>query len=122
MITLLVDEGHAFDYLSILQIKLDLDKDNVLKYSTFNLCKQHLIEQIGINKFETIIDSQEYKDCYEANKQTFDAVDDAKLDKVPASYVDKCNFKRFVAKQKLQSAFFDEQLSEVKIGYDRYKD
>ena len=80
-----------------------------------------LTENLGDEITETILASDEYKEVYEANKLTFDAVDKAKDDSVPASYVDKCNYKRMLAKKELQSKFFNTNLSEIKIGYERHK-
>ena len=41
----------------------------------------------------------------------------AKVDKVKASYVDSCNYQRYLAKKSLQEKFFSASLKEIKIGY-----
>jgi len=120
MISILVDEAYAFDFLAILQIKSDLDFENKIKKFNFMKCYDHLKSQIGEKLFSAIFHSLEYKECYDANFETFKAVDLAKTDAVPASYVDNCNYKRHLAKQKIQKKFFNEDLSEVKIGYEQY--
>jgi len=119
MIYLPVDESYAFDYLSILELKYKMDLENPQKKSNFNVCYDYLREQLG-ERFIPIIESDEYKECLMANMMTFRAVDQAKTDKVSASYVDKCNFRRHTAKQALQKKFFHADLTETKIGYEIY--
>jgi hypothetical protein len=118
MIKITVDEAYAFDYYSILHLK---HNSGYLPLETLQIAKNDLIENLGIEVVETILSSSEYDDVYEANKLTFDAVDKAKDDSVPASYVDKCNYKRMLAKKTLQSKFFNTDLSEIKIGYEQHK-
>jgi hypothetical protein len=118
MIKITVDEAYAFDYYSILHLKYN---NGYLSLETLQIAKNDLIENLGNEIAETILASDEYKEVYEANKLTFDAVDKAKDDSVPASYVDKCNYKRMLAKKELQSKFFNTNLSEIKIGYERHK-
>lgn len=119
MIYLLVDESYAFDYLSILELKYKMDLENPQKKSNFNACYDYLKEQLS-DLFLSIIESDEYKECLKANMMTFKAVDQAKTDEVPASYVDRCNFRRHTAKQALQNKFFHTDLTETKIGYEIY--
>ena len=66
------------------------------------------------------MESVEYKKLYEVNTKTFEAVDDAKEDGVKASYVDKCNYERYLAKVALQERFFpEEDMKENKLGYEK---
>jgi hypothetical protein len=118
MIKITVDEAYAFDYYSILEIKY---KNNYIKLETIDITKEDLISQLSIEIFEKIINSEEYENLIKANELTFNAVDDAKTDKVPASYVDKCNYQRMLAKKDLQKKFFDQELTETKIGYNKLK-
>jgi len=118
MIKITVDEAYAFDYYSILHLKYN---NGYLPLETLQIAKNDLIENLGVEFVETILSSPKYKDVYEANKLTFDAVDKAKDDSVPASYVDKCNYQRMLAKKELQLKFFNTNLSEIKIGYERHK-
>lgn len=116
MVNLLVDEAFAFDYLAILKLKADkgyIDKKSIKR--NFD----HLKQQIGEKLFNTIIESDQFKKLYDANSVTFDAVDAAKEDKLLASEVDKTNFFRMLAKTELQKHFFNTDLQEVKIGYER---
>ena len=118
MINVKVSEGYAFDYLAILQIKCEIDPKK--NFGNFAACVTNMIDEIDDNVlWSTIMDSVEYKKLYEVNRKTFEAVEDAKEDGVPASYVDKCNYERYLAKVDLQERFFpEEKITERKIGYN----
>jgi hypothetical protein len=115
MIKITVDEAYAFDYYSILHLKYN---NGYLPLKTLQIAKNDLIENLGIELVEIILNSNEYNNIYSANKLTFEAVDKAKNNSVSASYVDECNYKRTIAKKNLQSKFFNTNLSEIKIGYE----
>ena len=113
MINLLVDEAYSFDFLRIFYIKIN----NIdLKLKAWSECKDYIKDQIT-DKFNKIIRSKEYKTLLKANQKTFKAVDKAKMDKIKASYVDSCNYERYLAKKALQEKFFSTFLKETKIGY-----
>lgn len=116
MIKLSVDEAYAFDFLSILELKKQKgsDVDHYLDH-----IKNEIIAQIGTEKFQSIVNSQEYYDLLDSNNQTFEAVDKAKTDQVSASHVDKCNYQRMISKGILQKKFFSSSLNEKKIGYEK---
>jgi hypothetical protein len=116
MLKITVDEAYAFDYYSILKLKREngSDIDQVI-----DLIKYDIINYIGEIKFNLIINSKEYENLYLSNKNTFDAVDKAKTDQVLASHVDRCNYLRMIHKKELQSKFFSNDLSEVKLGYEK---
>jgi hypothetical protein len=116
MIKITVDEAYAFDYYAILQIKKEYGS-NVNE--TIVAIKSDLIDSVGLEKYETIINSEIYLKLYDSNKETFIAVDKAKTDEVLASYVDKCNYKRMILKKELQNKFFSNSLSETKLGYEK---
>jgi hypothetical protein len=113
MINLLVDEGYAFDYLSILEIKSSKNGNKM----AYNHCKENIISQIGLYEFLEIESSQEYKDLLEANFVTFNLVDAVKLNPCLGQEVDKSNYTRFLKKQALQKKFFGSSGQEIKIGY-----
>ena len=117
MINLLVDEAYAFDYLSILEVKKEKSKTS---NDTWNTCYMYLKNQFDSQKWLSIINSEEYKDMIKANQLTFIAVNKAKNNEVTAQYVDYCNYQRHVAKQNFQKKFFTSDLSELKIGYEKY--
>lgn len=116
MISLIVDEAYAFDYLSILAIKKDFSEQNLRLWFE---CEQNLKRQFSESDWLRIIESKEYKAIVDANKKTFDAVDKAKTNDVTAQYVDYCNYERYLAKKQLQETFFSKSISEFKIGYDK---
>lgn len=116
MISLIVSEAYALDYLAILEVKADKfpTKENLKnKHTTLD----NLSKELGKRKFVNIISSPEYKELYEVNKHLFELVDLAKKDEVLASEVDAGVFNRWKAKRKLQDKFFKEKLSEQKLGY-----
>jgi hypothetical protein len=117
MITLLVDEAYAFDYLSILDVK---KQKSSLSNDAWLKCYVHLQNQFDSEKWSSMIHSDEYKNMIKANELTFDAVDKAKNNEVTAQHVDYCNYQRHTAKQNFQNKFFNSDLSEVKIGYEKY--
>ena len=117
MINILVDEAYAFDYLSILEVKKQ--KSSISNDAWAN-CYIHLQNQFDNEKWLYIINSKEYENMIKANELTFDAVDKAKNNEVTAQYVDNCNYQRHAAKQNFQKKFFISDLSELKIGYEKY--
>jgi len=119
MITLLVDEAYAFDYLSILEVKRGKSSNNNQAWLN---CWSHLQNQFESEKWLSMIYSEEYKNMVKANLLTFEAVDKAKNDEVTARYVDYCNYQRHIAKENFQKKFFNTNLSELKIGYEKYTD
>ena len=116
MVTLLVDEAYAFDYISILTIKKSKGSEVSGELDT-NV--KAVKSQLGDDLFLKIITSEEYIRLYESNIKTFGAVDAAKNDSVLASYVDGCNYQRMICKRNLQEKYFSSGLRETKIGYGR---
>jgi hypothetical protein len=116
MINLNVDEAYAFDYLSILEIKKEKYSNNTQWLD----CWLYLQNQFESEKWLSMIHSEEYKNMIKANLLTFDAVDKAKNNEVTAQHVDYCNYQRHTAKQNFQKKFFTSDLSELKIGYEKY--
>ena len=121
MVSILVDEAYAFDYLAILLIKYDFSK-NKLILTKAEECTEHIQSQIGKKKMEEILSSDEFKKLLDANKETFAWVDKAKTDSCKASDVDKSNYERCKARNALQEKFFSNKISEVKFGYEIYKE
>jgi len=118
MVNILVDEAYAFDYLAILQLKVD---KGYLKQEDINPDIQFVKTQVGPTLYHEVVTSSVYKQLCKANVKTFDAVDAAKEDKILASEVDRCNYGRSVAKRLLQEQFFGGNLRETKIGYEKLK-
>ena len=120
MISILVDEAYAFDYLAILEIKYDYSRDDKILEKIVD-CKDHLKKQLGDELFSLIVKSNEYEDLIAANKRTFEWVDKAKTDSCKASDVDKSNYERCKARNALKERFFANEISEVKFGYQAYE-
>jgi hypothetical protein len=118
MVSINVDEAYAFDYLSILEVK---KQKSSLGIETWSKCYVNLQIQFNSEKWFLMINSEEYKNMIKANELTFEAVDKAKNNEVTAQYVDYCNFQRYTAKQNFQKKFFNSDLSEIKIGYNKYE-
>ena len=117
MINLLVDEAYAFDYLSILEVK---KQKSSISNDAWAKCYAYLQNQFDNEKWLHMMHSKEYENMIKANELTFDAVDKAKNNEVTAQRVDYCNYQRHVAKQNFQKKFFTSDLSELKIGYEKY--
>ncbi len=117
MINILVDEAYAFDYLSILEVK---KRKSYFSIEAWEKCYTYLQKQFDFEKWLLMIHSHEYENMIKANELTFDAVEKAKNNEVTAQYVDYCNYQRHLAKQNFQKKFFISDLSELKIGYEKY--
>ena len=117
MINLLVDEAYAFDYLSILEIK---KQKSSISNNAWIKCYVYLQNQFDNEKWSHMMHSKEYESMIKANELTFDAVNKAKNNEVTAQHVDYCNYQRHSAKQNFQKKFFTSDLSELKIGYEKY--
>lgn len=107
MINLPVDEGYAYDYLAILEVKL---RNGVGKIGDVLLCASQIRDQVGQDLHTKIIESDYFKDCLRVNQLTFDAVDGAKQDTVKASVVHNLNYERYLAKTRLQNEFFPSSI------------
>ena len=117
MINLLVDEAYAFDYLSVLEVK---KQKSSISNDAWIKCYEYLQNQFDNEKWLCMIHSKEYESMIKANELTFNAVDKAKNNEVTAQHVDYCNYQRHSAKQNFQKKFFTSDLSELKIGYEKY--
>lgn len=120
MITISLDEGYIFDLLSISQVKMAkaTEAETIKKVNaSYWKLRDEIISQIGQDKFNSISLSEEYRELFKANEKTFDLVDKAKESEGLAKEVDKSNYERYLCKVNLQKKFFDNEVSETKIGY-----
>jgi hypothetical protein len=107
MISIIVDEGYAYDYLAILAVK-----GNKPYHDT---TYEHIESQIGRELHKKITESREFHDLYDANVQTFNAVELARYWEISAKEVDSCNMTRYNCKVALQNKFFpDKKVVETK--------
>lgn len=114
MISLLVDECYAFDYLSILEVKKNINLEKNEK--AWEECFKYLRDQIP-DLSTVIIASNEYKELYDANLLTFNAVAKARSgESISAKEVDDLNILRYNKKLSLQKKYFSETIvREVKL-------
>ena len=113
MISLPLDEGYAFDYLSILEVKTQ--KTSSVSKDYLESCKSHIVSQIGEDLFCEIYFSKEYSDLHESNLMTFEAIERLRSDKeITAKEIDDLNSVRFVCKKDLQRKFFKSETKETK--------
>lgn len=107
MLTISVDPGYAFDYLSILEVKGDT--------SGWNRTAEELERQV--KDFDLLINSSEYHAVRRANSDVFNLVSMASTDRCKASDVDRANQARFFAKKRFQDKFFPgSTMTEVKTS------
>jgi hypothetical protein len=109
VLNLEVEEGYAYDYLSILEVKLHkLRTENAKKL--FLNCLSNIEKQVGVDLHKKIYLSSEYIDLYDANLNTFNFVELARYHKVDAKEVDASNMQRYNCKRKLQQKFFPNKM------------
>ncbi len=114
MITILVDEAYAYDYLAILNVK----HKKINNHKTMEarcLCNEHLLNQIEQEKHLQILSSEEFKNLFDANYEIFDAVEKSRYGEISAKEVDDLNMKRYHCKVALQNKFFPSiEVTELK--------
>lgn len=115
MLNLIVDESYAFDYLSILKVKSIKLNDSLSKYN-YSTCEISIQNQLGINKYNEIIDSCEYKNILNINFILFDLISNIRIYNVSPDTIDTHNHLRHIYKSKLQSKFFINSLTEQKTN------
>jgi hypothetical protein len=124
MIKVTIDEASAFDMLSILEIKLigewRMEQAKKKKLNeNYELLKGEIIEQIGEDKYNEILDSEEYRFLLASNNVVFQMIDKVKESKAreaqTAKVVQSMNDDRFRLKSKLQTQFFNNKLIEQKL-------
>lgn len=124
MIFLQFDECYAFDCFAVTHIKLHKERtmNNLSNYERFF----SLIEsQIGYNKMNEVLSSEEYINLFKANEKLFNGFNFIKTEEgknTLAVDLDKINYERHLAKICLQNKYFPQHpIKEVKIGYDEKK-
>lgn len=112
MISINVDEGYAYDFLAILNVKKNKALNN--SEEAFRICFKQIENQVGPILHSAILNSNEYKSLLEANEETFNAVEKARYGSISAKEVDNLNMKRYHCKISLQKKFFMTDASEQK--------
>jgi len=117
MIKVSLDESYVFDILSIYQVKELKSPQNPIHVENFNKLYSEIAQQIGKEKIDLILDSEEYLNLLKANSDTFNLVDAVKTDPCLGKEVDQSNYNRYQKKVALQEKFFQSKVTETKIGY-----
>jgi hypothetical protein len=101
----MTDEGFAFDYLAILEVKKN---NNPAQSHIWMNCVAYMSSQFPKEFWDSLISSKEYSDMVEINQKVFNAVEQARYGEITAKEVDNCNMERYNAKQKFRNKFFPE--------------
>lgn len=120
MINLLVDECFCIDYYSILEVKAKKINSNNNIDNLYN-CYNNLEREIGTDKLNSILISQEYHQLLNINLEIFEMLDRAKTEQksIYIEEADFLNFKRFELKCVIQKKFFNNCPKETKINYGK---
>lgn len=111
MINLSVDEAYAFDYLSILHVKKEINPNST---DNWDKCYDYIQGQISEELMDKIMNSKEYFNMIDANRITFNAVEQARYGSITAKQVDEANMLRYKRKLEFQAEFFNNKLTEIK--------
>lgn len=112
-----LDWCSIFDIFAIYEIKAyrlenGAKREAVLK-SVENLWNE-MDKQLGTQTLYKIYQSYQYRNLYETNREVWDSVDLAEIDKISAKQVADLNTKRFYYKNQLQLKFFHTSTTEQK--------
>ena len=119
MIKLSLDESYCFDYLSILETKCIKENEQNIELNDNKIkCIFEIMNQIGTELYDKIINSPEYKELFNTNYKLFSIIDLAKKGGIDALVIDKMNHERFKIKKKMQEKFFGTKVREIKLGYE----
>ncbi len=120
MLKVSLDEGYAFDILSIYYVKAlyaDTPERRLISMKALKTMRAELEMQIGTEKLESILDSFYFKDLIDANKDTFNLVEEVrKSEEGLAKKLDTSNLRRYYCKVRLQEHFFESSPVEVKTN------
>ncbi len=125
------DIGGWFDELAIFEVKIVLCKGPKQQQNreNFNKLAAEIKDCVGKDKFDEIINSNEYFNLYDFNIQIFNLVDklnnynkNGNLEnweiKDTGLEINDLNYNRYLAKINLQKKFFNTEIKETKIGYE----
>lgn len=122
MIRVSVDEGYAYDMLSIMQVKIAKHGRDIGNLDNAHRLERELVEQVGATRHTDVMASDEYTGLYHTNLQLFNHIDAMKARPShpdDGMAVDRLNHQRFLSKRAVQTRFFpDSAVSERKIGYE----
>ena len=114
MLSISLDEGIVFDVLAITIVKQRI-KPSENNNGIINQMKREISSQIGQEKVDIILESEEFKELIKINADVFDLVDRAQNGNGLARDVQDGNYKRYKQKTLLQKKFFDTPIKEEKM-------
>ena len=116
MLKISLDEAYVFDLLAINEVKMANstgDKRQSL-INSYSKLADEIQSQIGKELFDQIVKSVQYLELKIANEKVFKLVDRASEEEL-ANITYQANHERYIKKTDLQSKFFSEKLTEVKV-------
>jgi hypothetical protein len=119
MVRIDLDEGYAYDLLSIAAVKV-AKKPVEQNLRNHHRLEDQLVSQVGGLVHSRILSSEEYNALYHTNLALFNHIDDMKAREPrlsDAQLVDQYNYARYTHKRAIQERFFGTALNEQKIGY-----
>ena len=118
-IKLSLDIGYCFDVLAINEVKYlkakSLESQDKLLGNISDVAGE-IIEQVGLDLFNKVIESEEYQRLFDSNLKTFELVGMAEETEGIGQLVAIANIERFKDKTRLQRKFFNTEPTEVKIS------
>lgn len=116
MIKLTLEEGYAFDVFAICQVKYKMIHSRYKEIGQqLAVLTDEIVGQIGERRFLEITESPEYQALFEANRKTFELVEECRRGEDGlAKRTDAANLERHKAKNALQTKFFGTNLKEIK--------
>lgn len=121
MIKIGVDEGYAYDMLSIQQVKHEKSASAKTEETMVQLGDDIIATAGGSSHFDILL-SKEYQDLIDTNRKLFELIDELNKHSADCScygcQVNRLNYVRFLCKRALQAKFFPENApTEQKLGY-----
>lgn len=116
MLKISLDEAYVFDMLSVFYVKIKklTGEKLLLTLEKYADMANEVIDQIGVEKYNDMTLSAEFKSMIDANLKIFELIDKSKNDTGLAKITDDANYDRHIAKMAFQKRFFDSELTEVK--------
>jgi hypothetical protein len=116
MLKISLDEAYVFDLLAINEVKManstgDKRQSLIKSYSKLS---DEIQTQIGKELFDQVVKSTQYLELKIANEKVFKLVDRSSEEEL-ANVTNQANYERYTKKVDLQSKFFNEKLTEVKV-------
>ena len=115
-----VDASYAYDFLSIYEVKENMNPTDLEAKRNTTETINFLSRQLGESVNEKIMESEEYYNLLDINMKLYNKVNEVKKNPCLGKDVDDLVYQRKIAKSKLQKTFFpfSPGVREQKFGYD----